>query len=97
MLKVMLDIIIDVDDSTLRALTQRPQILQLKYVSGKNVYNAVCYLKSAMILLQNCSGLPTHTMGLLDNMMGSVDCDKFRGFMKYVCFDHKRKTCVIKH
>ena len=96
-LKLMLDIIMDVDDSALRALTQSLQTLRLKDVPGENVCTAVSYLKGALLLLQNCSGLPTDTMGLLNDTMGSADCAEFSGFMNSVYFDHKRKTRVIPH
>ena len=96
-LKLMLDIIMDVDDSALRALTQSLQTLGLKDVPGENVCTSVRYLKGALLLLQNFSGLPTDTMGLLNDTMGSADCDKFSGFMNSVYFDHKRKTRVISH
>ena len=36
-------------------------------------------------------------MSLLNDTMGSADCDKFRGFMTSVYLDHKRKTRVISH
>ena len=96
-LKMMLDIIMDVDDSALRGLTQSLQTLRLKDVPGENVCTAVSYLKGALLLLQNCSGLPTDTMGLLNDIMGSADCDEFSGFMNSVYFDHKRKTREITH
>ena len=50
-LKMMLDIIMDVDDSALRALTQSLQTLHLKDVPGENVFTAVSYLKGALLLL----------------------------------------------
>ena len=50
-LKLMLDIIMDVDDSALHALTQSLQTLRLKDVPGENVCNAVSYLKGALLLL----------------------------------------------
>ena len=68
-LKLMLDIIMDVDDSALCALTQR-KTLRLKDVPGENVCTAVRYLKGVLLLLQNCSGLLTDTMDLLNNTMG---------------------------
>ena len=40
-LKFMLDIIMDVDESALRSLTQSLQTLCLKDVPGENVYTAV--------------------------------------------------------
>ena len=96
-LNLMFDIIMDVDDSALRALTQSLQTLRLKDVPGENVCAAVSYLKGALLLLQSCLGLPTDAMGLLNNVMGSADCDELSGFMNLVYFDHKRKTRVISH
>ena len=96
-LKRMLDIIMDVDDSALRALTQSLQTLRLKDIPGENVCTAVSYLKGALMLLHNCTGLPTDTMGLLNDTMGLADCEDFTGFMNSVYFDHKRKTRVITH
>ena len=69
-LKLMLDIIMDVDDSALQSLTQSLQTLRLKDVPGENVCMAVSYLKVVLLLLQNYSGLPTDTMGLLNDTMG---------------------------
>jgi len=96
-LKLMWDIIMDVDNSALRALTQSLQTLCLKKVPGKNICTAPSYLKGALLLLNNCSELPTDTMGLLNGTMELVDCDEFSGFMRSVYFDHKRKTRVITH
>jgi len=92
-LKLVLDIIMDVDDSALRALTQSLQILFLKEVPGENVYTT----KGVSLLLNNCSELPADTMVLLNDTMGSADCDEFSVFMRSVYFDHKWKTRVITH
>ena len=96
-LKLMLNIIIDINDSALRALTQILQTLRLNDIPGENFCMAVSYLKDALLQLQNCSGLPTDTVGLLNGIIGSVDCNGFSGFMDLVYFDHKRKTRVIAH
>ena len=96
-LKIMLDIIICFDNSALRALTQCMQTLRLKDFPGDNVCTSASYLKGALLLLQNCSNLPTETMGLLNDTIGSVDCDEFSGFTNYVCFNHERKTQVMTH
>merc|ERR1740124_409077 len=95
--KLMLEIIMDADDSALRVLTKSLQTLQLKDVPGKNICTAVSYLKGALMLLQNCSELRTDTMGLLNGIMISADCDEFSGFMNLVYYDHKRKTRLINH
>jgi len=97
LLRRMLDIIIGVNNSALRALTQSLKTLRLKDVPGENVCTVVIYLKGALLILQNCSGLLTDTIGLLNNTMGSKDCDEFSVLMNSVYFDHKRKTRVISH
>jgi len=96
-LKLMLEIIMDVDDSDLRALTTNLQTLRLKDAPGENICTAVSYLKGALMLLQNCSDLPTDTMGLLNNIIISADCDEFSGFMNLVYYNHKRRTRLINH
>ena len=48
-------------------------------------------------MLQNCSGLPMDTMGLLNNIMVSADCEECGGFMNSVSYDRMRKTRVITH
>ena len=63
----------DVDDSALRSLTEALQTLRMKDVAGENVGTVVSYLKGALLLLQNCSGLPTDTMELINNTMVSAD------------------------
>ena len=96
-LKLVIDIIMDVDDSALREITQSFQTLCLKDVPGENICTAVSYLKGARLLLQNFSDLPTDTMGLLNNTIGLTDCDEFNSFMSSIYFDHKLKTQVITH
>lgn len=93
----MLDIILDVDNSTLCALTQILQIIWLKDVPGENVCTAVSYLKGVLMLLYIFSGLPIDMMRLLNDILVSADCSEFSGFMSSVYYDHKRKTRVINH
>ena len=97
MLKLMLDIIMNVDDSALWGLTQSLQTLRLKDTPDENMYTAVSYLKGVLLLLHNCTGLPKDTIGILNDTMGLADCNEFTGFMNSVYFDHKRKTRVISH
>ena len=52
-LKLTLDIIMDVDDSELHALTENLQSLRMKDVAGENVETVVSYLKRALMLLSN--------------------------------------------
>ena len=87
----------DVDDSSLCALSQSLQTLHLKDIPGDNVCTTVSYLKGALMLLQNCAGLPMDMMGLLNDIMGSADCEEFSEFMNLAYFDHKRKTRIIAH
>jgi len=96
-LKLMIEIIMDVNNSALHTLTTSFQNFRLKDEPGENVYKAVSYLKGALMLLQNCSEHPTDTMGLLNDIMISVDCNKLSGFMNSVYYDHKRKTWLINH
>jgi len=78
-LKLMLDIIMDVDDSALRKLAQSLQTLRKKDIQGKNVCTAVSYLKGALLLFSNTTGLLIDTIGLLNDIMRSLDCDEFSG------------------
>ena len=55
----------------------------------------VSYLKGAVMLLQNCTVLPTDLVGLLNDIMLSAENTDFTSFMKSVYFDDKRKTRVI--
>jgi len=95
-LRMMLEIIMDVDDSALRSLTQFLQTLRMKDVAGENVRTVVSYLKRSLMILQNCGGLPTDIMGLLDEIMCSAECNELSEFMKIVYVNHKRKTDVIE-
>ena len=54
-LKLMLDIIMDVNGSALQSITQSLQKLRLKDVPGENVCTAVSYLKGALLLLHHLS------------------------------------------
>ena len=72
-LKKTLDIVMDVDDTALRLLTESLQHLRMKDVPGKKVGTVVSYLKGDLLLLQNCSAISTDTMGLLNDVMSSAD------------------------
>jgi len=52
-LKIMLDVIMGVDDSALRALTESLQHVRMKDIKGENIGTIASYLKGALILLQN--------------------------------------------
>jgi len=68
----------------------------MKYVTGENVGTVVSYLKGALMLFQNCRGLPTDIMGLLNNIMCSAECNNFSEFMKIVYVNHKQKMDAIE-
>ena len=53
-LKLMLDIVMNVDNSALRSLTQHLQTLCLKDTPGENVSIITSYLKGASHLRKNC-------------------------------------------
>ena len=59
--KLMLDIVMEVEDSALCSLVQSLQTLRMKDIEGENVRTAVSYLKGALLLLKNCAELPTDT------------------------------------
>ena len=51
---------------------------------------AISYLKGALMILQNCEAVPTDTLGLLNKIMISADCDEFTEYMKSIYFASKR-------
>ena len=93
-LKKTLGIVMDVDDSALRSLTEALQNLQMKDVAGWNVGTVVSYLTGALILLQSCGAIPTNVMGLLNNVMVLADCKDFTAYMKSIYFASKRDMLV---
>ena len=93
-LEKTLDIVMDVYDAALCSLTESLQNLRMKDVPGKNVGTAVSYLKGALLLLQNCSAIPTDTMGLLNNVKSSANCDDFADYMKSIYYVSKRAATV---
>ena len=93
-LKKMLDIVMNVDDAALRSLTEGLQSLRMKDVPGENVGTVVSYLKGALLLLQNCSAIPTDAMGLLNDVMSSADCSEFTNYMQSIYFASKRTGTV---
>ena len=48
------------------------------------------------MLLQKYGGFPTDTMGLLNDIMGSAECNEFSEFMKIVYVNHTWKTDEIE-
>ena len=71
----------NVDDAALRSLTENLQNLRMKDMPGENVETVISYLKCDLLLLQNCAAIPTDTMGLLDDVMSSVDHEEFKAYM----------------
>ena len=92
--KKMIDIVMDLDNLALRLLTESMQNFRMKDVVGENVGTVVSYLKGALVLLQNCSAIPMDTMGLLNDVMVSADCDEFTGYMTSIYFASKRENSV---
>ena len=96
-LKLMSYIVMDLDNSGIRALAENLQILQMKDIPGKNFGTVVSYLKGVLFLLANCGKLPTDSMGILRDTFCLSECDEFTGFMTDMYFEHKRKTNVFDY
>jgi len=96
-LKLMLDIIMDVDDSALRVLTENFQRLWMKDVAGENVETVVSYLKGALMLLSNCKKIPTDVLGILKDIFFLAECDEFTALMSSVYFENISITNVIDY
>lgn len=94
MLKKALNIVMDVNDAALCSLAERLHNLRMKGTPGENVRTVVSYLKGALLILQNCSVIPTDTMGLLNDVMSSPDCDDFTDYMKSIYYASKRTATV---
>ena len=88
MLKLMLELVMDVDNIVLRSLPQCIQILQLNNIPGENTETATSYLKGTFILLQTCNEILTDTMKVLNTSMCSTKCDKFSGIARSVYYKH---------
>ena len=96
-LKLMLDIIVDMDNSSLCSPTQSLQTLRLKDIPVKNVSTVVSYLKDAWMLFQNCTVLPTDFLCLLNSIMCSAENNDFSMDMKAIYFNHCQQTKVISY
>ena len=94
-LKLMFDVVMDVDDAALRALTEGIQKIRMKDIPGENIDTLVSYLKGSLLLLKNCGELPTDIIGLLNDIMCSAECNDFKEYMKAIYFDHKRRIKVV--
>ena len=91
-MKLALDLVLDIDDSAPRALTQN---LGMKDVPGENVGVIVSYLKGALLLLGNCGKLPTDVIGLFNDTFYSAQCEDFTDYIKAIHFAHKRRLEVM--
>ena len=88
-LKMILEIFVDVNDSTLRSLTQSLYTLCMKDIPGENMGTVMSYLKGVLLLLQNCSDLPTRIMGLLTKIIYSSNFNNSSSYMRLIYFTHK--------
>ena len=91
----MLDIVMDVKDSTLPSLVQRLQSLWMKDIEGENVGTVVSYLKGALILLKNCTELPMDTHGILSDRMCSATNEDFCRYMSSIYYEQKRSRAAF--
>ena len=85
---IMLDIIMEVDDSALRALTESLQNIRMKDIKGENVGTIASYLKGALLLLQNYGKLTTDTISVLRGIFYFAECDEFTTFISNLYFNH---------
>ena len=69
MFKMMLELVMDIEGSTLRSLTQSLQFFRLTDIPSKNIGTVVSYIKGALMLLQKYDAVPTYTMVLLNKTM----------------------------
>ena len=90
--KLMLHIMINVEDINLHSVTQNLKTIHLKDIQGENVETVVSYLKGMLILLHQCGKVLTDMTGLLNNIMASVECNKCTHYTKSTYFSHKIKT-----
>ena len=74
----MFDVVVDVDDAALRALTEGIQKIRTKDIPGENIGTLVSYLIGSLLLLKNCAELPTDIIGLLNDIMCSAECNDFK-------------------
>ena len=94
-LKFMLDIILDINNSSLHSITQSLQALRLKDAPGENISVVVSYLKGAVILLHNCTFLPTYLIDLLNDIMCFANNDEFCAYMKVIHSNYLQKKEFI--
>ena len=93
--KMMLDVVMDVEDSSLRSMTGRIKTVRMKDIPGENIGTIASYLKGVILLLDNCNSLPTDVLGLLNDVMTSAESKVFCEYMQSIYFAHKRKIKEI--
>ena len=71
----------DVEDSSLRSMTDHIKTVRMKDIPGKNVGTIASYFKGVVLLLDNCNSLPTDVLGLLNDVMNSADSKVFLEYM----------------
>ena len=89
-LKLILNVVMDVEDASLHLLVQSLQTLRVKDIEGENVATFISYLKVALLLLKNCADLPTDTHELLNDIVTSASNDDFTGYTKSIYHNKKR-------
>ena len=52
----------------------------------------ISYFKGALLLLQNCSAIPTDVLGFLNDVMVLAGCDEFTAYMRSIYFASKRES-----
>ena len=80
----MLDVVMDVEDSSLRSIIDRIKTVRMKDIPGENVGTIASYLKGVMLLLDNCNSLPTDVLGILNDVMTSADSKVFSEYMQSI-------------
>lgn len=79
--KMMFDVVMDIEDSSLWSMTDRIKTVRMKEIPGENIGTIVSYLKGVILILDNCNSLPTDVLGLIKNVMSSTDSKVFCEYM----------------
>ena len=89
-LKLILNVVMDVEDSLPHLLVQSLQTLRVKDIEGGNVETFISYFKVALLLLKKCTDLPTDTHELLNDIVTSTSNDEFTEYTRSVYHNQKR-------
>jgi len=89
-LKMMLEVVMDVEDGSLRSMTEMIKTVRMKDIPGENMGVIASYLKAVIFLLDNCNSLPTDVLELLNDVMTSDDSKVFSEYMQSIYFAHTR-------